>query len=211
MVSIGKPIRIGVASATIYILIMVALAVMLMWGTRLDLKKHLPVPELSDKEVRGLLEALRLPDTTKFSAMRVVYLEDGVDIGISVRARIDQSQLDEVVRASWMESHQVAASKFNESRMMLPPMYAIDWWELFPLQMGDKRFYLPLEQPQQSYPGSITAVVRKVGPNVDLYFLRSSHSDYLPPIVLEAMQRGRSPDMGLPSQGYMYEVKKGKF
>ena len=195
----------------ITLLLLAGLVVFLMLPFGLDLKKHLPVPEMSDKEVSGLLEALRLPDTTKISAMRVVFLKDGEDISMSVRVRIDRDQLDEIIRESWMKSHQGEASKSVEYSMMLPPMYEIDWWELFPLQAGDRRFYLPLELPLRSYPGSIMAVVRKVGPDVDLYFRYSASIEHFPPVVLEAMRRGRSPDPGIPSQTHMYEVKKGEF
>jgi hypothetical protein len=192
----------------IEILGIIAVVVFFLVIFRTDLKKDQPVPELSDKEVSGLLEALLLPDTerkipttraaflpdtTKISAMRVVFLKDGADVSVSVRVRIDRDRLDKVVRASWMESHRVAAAEipgFPAYRMMLPPMYEIGWWEVLPLRPEDERFYMRLEQPQHSYPGSILAVIRKVGQDIDLYFVRSSHSDYLPPVVLEAMRRG---------------------
>ena len=213
----------------IEILGIIAIVVFFLVIFRTDLKKDQPVPELSDKEVRGLLEALLLPDvlqkistthavflpdTGQIAAIGVMFLKDGDDIDIYVRVRINQDQLDEVVRESWMESHRVAATESPEhhNRMVYPLFHEIDWWEVLPLRPEDERFYMRLELPQRSYPGSIMAVVRKDGPDVDLYFVRHSTKEHFSPIVLEAIRRGRSPDPAFPSQApSMYELKKGEF
>lgn len=209
MVSIRK-----LAARVLAIAVVLLLATMLyvlIFGFRLNLNKHLPVPEMSDKEVHGLLEALRLPDMANVSAMRVVFSKDGAggSVRISARVRISRSQFDEMFGGSWMKSHQVTASKFAEYQLALPPEYEFDWWEALPLRAGDERFDMPLEEPP--YRNYVMCVIRKSESVVDLYFVRAAHSDYLPPIVFKTMRRGRSPTPGFPSQIHFYEIKKGEF
>ena len=178
----------------------------------LQLNKHLPVPEMSDEEVRGLIEALRLPDGTDISAMRVVFRTDGASSRsptIRARVRINRSQFDEIYPGSWMESHQVTASKFREYRMTLSPEYEFDWWNIPPLRPGDERLEMSFEEGEWS--GYVVGVIRKSESVVDLYLVRGSQSDYASPIVVETMRKGRSPTPGIPSQTHFYEVKRGDF
>ncbi len=193
------------------LLLLAAIISVLVFSSGIDLNKDIPVPEMTDDEVLGLLKALRLPDGTDISAMRVVFSKDGAGGSIRIRARvrINQSQFEEVFPESWMKSHQVTASKFHLPQMTVPPQYEFDWWEALPLRPGDEQFDMSLDEPP--YNNFIMGIARKSGTDVDLYFVSCSHSDYLPPIVFTTMRRGRSPTHAFPSQVQFYEIKKGDF